>query len=366
MPRANRRNLLRTLRVHRFLLFAVNASLVHVILHTFPAHVSCTSESDSAVCTEVPVAPVGRAERRHHRLMRSLMDDMPRFGNLATRSQLRAIGHTDHALRLAVNRGLLRPLGRSWLVAPGANAASVRAVALGGRLTAASALSTYGVWVSRPSGLWIATAPNRGRLQPPARNEHRLWVPERFPSRDERHWRMSVADSLLHYLSLGDEPDAIASIDSALHQGLISEPTLDEIFAAAPRRVRRRRRRLNAAAESGLETLMRLPCQAQGWHVDVQVHVHGVGRVDMLIDGWLVIELDGDEWHSDAASRDEDSPRDADLIRLGYRFHRFRHKQVMNQLGMCVEVVREILTGGRPARTARSAQPARPATGAVA
>lgn len=61
MPRANRRNLLRTLRVHRFLLFAVNASLVHVILHTFPAHVSCTSESDSAVCTEVPVAPVGGA-----------------------------------------------------------------------------------------------------------------------------------------------------------------------------------------------------------------------------------------------------------------------------------------------------------------
>lgn len=280
--------------------------------------------------------------------MRSLTDDMQRFGNLAMRSQLRALGHSDHSLRRAVDEGLLHPLRKSWLLAPGANPQAVRAVALAGRLTATSALASYGVWVSRPCGLWIASPPDSTRLPPTAWNEHRMWVRERFPSSDERRWRMSVADSLLHYLSVGAEPDVIASMDSALHQGLVSAGALNEIFAAARRRLRRLRRRINAASESGLETLMRLACEAEGWNVDVQVHIDGVGRVDLLIDGWLVIELDGDEWHGDTASRDEDSRRDADLVRIGYRYHRFRYRQVMNQLAMCVEVVRAMLAGGRP------------------
>jgi very-short-patch-repair endonuclease len=298
--------------------------------------------------------------------MRSLTDDMQRFGNLATRSQLRALGHGDHSLRSAVEQERLHRLRKSWLVAPGANADAVRAIALCGRLTATSALASYGVWVSRPSGLWVASPPDSTRLPAVGRNEHRLWVRERFPSRDERRWRMSVADALLHYVCVGPEPDVIASVDSALHQGLVSAPTLDEIFAAAPRRVRRLRRRIRGAAESGLETLMRLACEAQGWHIDVQVYVDGVGRVDLLIDGWLVIELDGDEWHSDAASRDEDSRRDAELIRIGYRFHRFRYRQVMNQLAMCVEVVREMLAGGRPPLPARPVLPLRSAPSVVA
>lgn len=169
------------------------------------------------------------------------------------------------------------------------------------------------------------------------RNPH---VRERFRSGDERLWRMSLADSLLHYLLVGDEADVIASMDSALHQGLVSVRTLDEIFAVAPRRLRRLRRRIDAAAESGLEMLMRLACEAEGWRVDVQVYIDGVGRVDLLIDGWLVIELDGSTWHDSRTDRDEDSRRDAELILLGYRYHRFRYRQVMNQLAMCVEVVR--------------------------
>lgn len=282
--------------------------------------------------------------------MRSLTDDMQRFGNLAVRSQLRALGHTDHSLRRAVQHGQLHQLRKSWLLTAGANPQAVRAVALGGRLTATSALASYGVWVSRPSGLWIASPADSTRLPPTAWNENRMWMHERFRSRDERLWRMSVADSLLHYLLVGDEADVIASMDSALHQGLVAARTLDEIFAAAPRRVRRLRRRINAAAESGLETLMRLACDAEGWRVDVQVSIDGVGRVDLLIDGWLVIELDGGTWHDSEVDRDEDSRRDAKLIRIGYRYLRFRYRQVMDQMPMCVEVVRAMLAGGRPPR----------------
>lgn len=47
--------------------------------------------------------------------------------------------------------------------------------------------------------------------------------------------------------------------------------------------------------------------------------------MDLLIDGWLVIELDGDEFHDPVADRG----RNATLVRLGYRIHRFGYDQVI-------------------------------------
>jgi len=282
---------------------------------------------------------------------RSILDDMARFGYLATRTQLCELGHTPGQIRRAVDDRVVHPIRRSWLVTPGAHADAVRAVALRGRLTATSALATYGVWVSRPTGLWIASSPSASRLLATSESEHRLRRNDRFPVRDDKKWRVSVADAVLHYLSIGDETDVVASIDSALETGLLSQQQLDEIFAFAPRRVRRMRKKVRAAAQSGLETIMRLACEAEGWRVDIQTYVSGVGHVDVLVDGWLVIELDGGKWHDGEESRDEDARRDADLILDGYRYHRFRHKQVMTDLPMCIEVIRTILAGGRPAVT---------------
>lgn len=280
---------------------------------------------------------------------RYLLDDMARFGNLALRSQLRELGHSKLSLRRGVELGIVRPLRRSWLVAEGAEAPAVRAVALGGRLAATSALASYGVWVSRPSGLWVANSQTSSRLPATSQGEHRLWVNEHFPHGDEKKWRMSVPDALLHYLNLGDEYDVIASLDSALRKGLLTHRKLDAVFEVAPRRVRRLRKRVNRKADSGLETIIRLACEAAGWRVDVQVYVIGVGRVDLLIDGWLVIELDGSQWHDNDHSRDDDGRRDAELTLLGFRYHRFRYRQVMRELPLCLAVIGTILASGRPA-----------------
>ncbi|WP_166791657.1 endonuclease domain-containing protein [Cryobacterium frigoriphilum] len=172
---------------------------------------------------------------------------------------------------------------------------------------------------------------------------------ERFPRHTDIRWRMSVADSLLQFAGLGAGCDAIASMDSALNKGLVSPSELEQVIALLPRRLRRLLGRLDGRAQSGLETLLRIAAEDAGWTVQIQVVISRVGRVDVLIDGWLVIELDGARWHDDDQSRDEDSRRDAELTLLGYRYHRFRSRQVLDEMPLCLAVIRTILASGRPA-----------------
>jgi len=279
---------------------------------------------------------------------RSLTQDMVRFGNLATRIQLRDLGYTDRDLRRAIEENQLWPIRRSWVAHRGADGKATRAVALHGRLAAASSLASHGIWVTRPSGLWVGAARTASHVLPTGPGEHRLWVQEHFPHGDDRQWRMSVRDSLAQFARIGSPADVVASIDSALHEGLLTPAQLDDVFTVLPRRLRRLRERANGKADSGLETLIRVAAEDEGWRVEIQVHVTRVGHVDILIDGWLVIELDGAEWHDDERSQNEDRRRDAELILLGYRWHRFRHAQVLHNMPLCLEVIRTILASGRP------------------
>jgi very-short-patch-repair endonuclease len=47
------------------------------------------------------------------------------------------------------------------------------------------------------------------------------------------------------------------------------------------------------ASESLLETLARTYFRQAGIRVETQVHIDGVGYVDLLLEGWLAVELDG-------------------------------------------------------------------------
>jgi very-short-patch-repair endonuclease len=284
-------------------------------------------------------------------MLRSLSQDMRRFGYLARREQLYSLGYSGRDVRASVDGHRLWPIRRCWLAHEGADGHATRAVALGGRLGASSALASYGVWVTRPDGLWVAVPQSASRVAPLHNGEHRLWAREHFPRGSDRQWRMSLPDSLAQFACLASPDDVVASFDSALNKGLLKPTQLDEVFDVLPRRLRRLLARINPQAASGLETLLRLAAEAEGWKVDIQVRIRGVGLVDVLIDGWLVIELDGAQWHDDELSRDEDSRRDAELILLGFRRQRFRSSQVINAMPMCIEVIRTILADGRPTPT---------------
>lgn len=90
-------------------------------------------------------------------------------------------------------------------------------------------------------------------------------------------WWVSVVDALAQHCARVPPEDAVASIDSALHQGC-SDPELDRLFDLLPARCRPWRQQLDASADSGLESLLRVPCRDRGWRVETQVPAPGGGR----------------------------------------------------------------------------------------
>ena len=62
----------------------------------------------------------------------------------------------------------------------------------------------------------------------------------------------------------------------------------------------------------------------------VGVWIEGVGEVDMIILGFIVIEVDGWAFHSSKEQREKDLKRDRELLRRGYVVLRFTYDDVMN------------------------------------
>ena len=83
-------------------------------------------------------------------------------------------------------------------------------------------------------------------------------------------------------------------------------------------------------ADSGLESLLRLRLHLLGLRLDRQVDIAGVGRVDFVIAGRLILEADGDENHGADTLRHRDRARDAAASRLGYETLRFDYAQIVH------------------------------------
>ncbi len=90
-------------------------------------------------------------------------------------------------------------------------------------------------------------------------------------------------------------------------------------------------------------TLRRTPplVQAGVGSVASQVHVPRVGWVDLVIDGWLVVETDGRAVHLDTFA--EDRRRDAELVRAGFVVLGFNYADVERRPQWVVQVVRAAL-----------------------
>jgi very-short-patch-repair endonuclease len=78
-----------------------------------------------------------------------------------------------------------------------------------------------------------------------------------------------------------------------------------------------------------------------------QLHVERVGWVDLVVDGWLVIEVDGYAVHRDRFA--EDRRRDAELVRQGFVVLRFTYADLERRPDWVLAVVRDTLRRGRPA-----------------
>ncbi len=159
-------------------------------------------------------------------------------------------------------------------------------------------------------------------------------------------------DAVLDAVRCQEPRAAIATIDSSLQLGLIDADDLDELFAALPRRHRRLRRLLDPRAESGAETLLRLILRSLGCRFDCQVVIHGVGRVDFLVDGWLIVECDSEAHHGSWDAQRRDRRRDLGAAGRGLVTLRviaedvfWRPDEIREALGGLLRVHRAAMTG---------------------
>lgn len=244
--------------------------------------------------------------------------------------ELVAAGATRSQLAWAVGTGRLVRIRIGHYSLPDLDEPTRRAIRVGGRLACVSALERVGVWVrDSPAAPHVHLEPTKSRLRGP--DDMKARYLKRY--RCTLHWgalvasaddaRVSGIDALIQAIGCLPRVDAIATIDSALRLRVadIRELRQHPAFASLLAHV-------DARAESGLETYVRVPLKDLGFRVQPQFRIAGVGRVDILVEGRVIVETDGRQFHESVRDR----RRDALLTALGYTVLRFDYAQVIHDL----------------------------------
>lgn len=268
-----------------------------------------------------------------------------------TRTELNDRGLSDRRIARAIADGKLIRLRRGWFALPTAPRPLIAAVRAGGRVGCVSALRWHGVW-TMPHSIHICVP----RGSTPMASPYRV------------HWRLAAAvtpatlveapaDAFDQFTRCGSATAVIVAADSALHRKMLTDVEVARILGRT-RRGRRLLGRIDAASESGTETMVRLGLRAKRIPVRTQVKIVGAGRVDLLVGDRLVIEVDGEEWHNTESAFEADRKRDAALVALGFVVIRFSYRRVMDELDAALEQVATVVRRGDHRRGRSSVTPA--------
>ena len=276
------------------------------------------------------------------------------LGGVASLTRLRERGVSARRAAAAVKRGELRRLRNGWFALPHADVQTAEAARIGGQLTGSSRLAKLGLWTMADERLHVSVASDATRLRNPEGAclhwRDLPWDPPRGDAVD------SVMSSIARLIECSPTDNAIVTIDSALNtrQGsrhVLEESELAEILAALPRKYRRLSALVDATSQSGLETLARLRLRRRGLRVRTQVHIAGVGTVDVLIGERLVLELDSRTHHL-GTNYEKDRKRDLELFRLGFTVIRVSYKRVMEEWNSVEAAILEAVRRGEHRRRA--------------
>jgi very-short-patch-repair endonuclease len=261
-----------------------------------------------------------------------------------SRAELRATGATGRDLTAAARAGRVLRVRRGRYLPAHTHPAVVAAATAGGRLDCVSLLAALGVFVFDAPRLHVQVDVGDSRLPPSHTGVVRHW---RHRSGDRSRVTTEVVEAVVASDRCQPPRAAIATLDSVLHLGAIDDDGLAEVFAALPRRYRRLRRLIDRRAESGSETFMRLILRSIGASFDAQAGIDGVGYVDFLVDGWLIIECDSEAHHSDWVQRKRDIRRERAALRRGYTTVRFLAEELFHSPGRVREELEALLSTDR-------------------
>ncbi|CAN5212644.1 hypothetical protein BH11ACT5_BH11ACT5_27410 [soil metagenome] len=297
--------------------------------------------------------PVERVIRRHDFFLR--------------RRDLLAMGYTDTHLKSALGRKRIFRVRHGWYSVPDAPEVGIRAVRVGGRLTALSALESYGLRVPRSTRLQVVVRPTASRLRHPADRRKRLTrvsgVAVRWTHRSSGSpWRVSVADALVAVLQVEGRDVAVAACSAALHSGALRSWELDLVFDRAPARVRAWRRLVSALDEAHGETFARLWMGDAGIECEQQIEVPGVGRFDFRLRRMLYVEVDGGQ-HGEPGQWEKDHERDVAIAALGGTTIRITYPQLLGAWPAVLAAIERAIADADALAAVRRVHPYRPRAG---
>lgn len=212
----------------------------------------------------------------------------------------------------------------------------VRAFVYNACISCVSAAQIYELPIlmeERPQKTHLSVSYNRGMHPSKLRRFDDVCVHrEQFVSDEERRTHVaSIGTVLERVLVCMPLKVSLPMLDAARNRRLYDVSTLT--IPPTGSRLPHLREALSLSsdrARSILETVARLQLIDMGLTPQVGVWIEGVGEVDMIILGFIVIEVDGWAFHSSKEQREKDLKRDRELLRRGYVVLRFTYDDVMN------------------------------------
>lgn len=235
-----------------------------------------------------------------------------------------AHNHHDRALlRTAVDAGVLHQRAPGFVVIPGTSAHIVRARHFRAHLTCLTAAQALGypTW-STDQRTHIVVPRDRGIRSSATRPTTDVLIHRKTaitPVTVDGLPLVHPAEVVACALTCLNALDAVTIADAALNR---RDTTKEEVAELLTGRYSVTARRRLAMAEPGcrspLETRTRLALRSLGLLVEVAPVIEGIGETDLLVEGWLIVESDGYEFHSSLEQFEKDRCRDQRALAAGY------------------------------------------------
>ena len=236
------------------------------------------------------------------------------LGGAGRTKQLVAGGCSTHAIRAAVAAGSVRRVGRGVLALPSAPPDALAAVTLGAGLTCVSAFERLGLPLPQtPERLHLAVPYN---FTPGARAVPQLRLHYQG-ARPAPGSLASAAEALDNAGDCLDETWHLVAVDAALHRGAVTLGDVMDFRRTSRARTEFLLRHADARSESPGETIARLALTRAGLRVCPQMYVDGAGRVDLVVEDRVIVQVDGYGPHSGQRAFRRDREKSRAVIRAG-------------------------------------------------
>ncbi|TGO03970.1 hypothetical protein [Serinibacter arcticus] len=283
------------------------------------------------------------------------MHVLSRLADLGGSARFSELGAQRSQLARLEREGRLNREGTGLYSLPGAPRDLLAAARLAGVVSCVSALRADGVDVPGDASIIHCSVPrHRGTARIPGaglvRHHEDVGLADR-PRTAASRWAAARAVQCLPL-----EP-AVAALDAVA--GRFDKADVDDVLgivsARSPRRAALLLDLVDPACRSWIETSVRLALRRHGLRVRAGLTIAGVGEVDLLVEGVLIMEIDGFAYHSGRGEYRRDRRRDVAGLARGFPTVRLAYEDATQPALVVASALGALdAVGWKPLATARS------------